>query len=105
MPSYWNGNRAYYRIKLLNINQTNIFNLNDLISAICKLSGNQFIKLDFKNYQVYAQPFDKIIISDHEKLTADLTLDNIDFNPRVFNFNAQKMEWEINDSPCKKLAP
>ncbi len=104
IPNQWtNGDRSFYRANILSINNHDIANLSDLISAVCQLAGNNFIKLDFENYQPYKQNYNEIIISSHEKLSADITLDNIDFNPRVFNFNEQKMQWEVNALPCSDL--
>jgi hypothetical protein len=89
------GNKAVYRISPTKIDDKQISNLEQFISVVSKFKDNKFTTIDFKNYQPYYQGFDSIIISSHENLTTDITLDNVDFKPRIFKFNSKNLNWDV----------
>lgn len=100
IPTYGVGydNVKSYRIKLLSLGGFAINNLDSLLSSITKLNRNKFTFIEFENYQAYHSGMDDYMISAHEILRSDITLDNADFSPRVFFFNNKELEWQLESA-------
>jgi S1-C subfamily serine protease len=95
------GDKAIYRIKPVSIGGVQVKDLNQLIQEIINLNQQKFTTLEFQNYHPYFQKFDGIMISDHENLTSDITLDSIDLKPRVFYFNQLSLDWDVSQNLLK----
>lgn len=98
IPTKWAaGNKALYRILPLKIANKAVGNLAEFTSVIKQLGDKKFTTINFQNYQPYYQGFGDIIISNHETLTTDITLDNVDFTPRIFEFESKELNWKVID--------
>lgn len=94
IPLSFNQNdREYYRLAINAIDSRPLAKLDDLIQALPDLIAKKFITVDLNNRQPFFQPFDNILISDHADLSYDITLDSIETEPRVFQYDAARLEW------------
>ena len=84
-----------YRLRITAIGNNPVHDLDSFISAIDKLNGSKYTNIDFQNYQMYYIGWNTFMNSDHELLKADITLDETDFKPRIFNLNPVTLEWEL----------
>jgi hypothetical protein len=96
VPTKWvSGNKALYRISPTKIGDKKVTTLDEFIEVIGSLGSNKFTTIDFKNYQPYYQGYNDLIISSHEVLKTDITLDNVDFKPRIFQFDDKELGWKV----------
>lgn len=91
--SFTQSDREYYRLAVSSIDSNPLSNLDDLIRVVPDLIAKKFITVDFKNRQPVFQPLDNILISDHADFSSDITLDSIETKPRVFQYDAARLEW------------
>ena len=89
--------RVFYRLSPYAISGHNISTLDAFVSVVPSLIQKAFLKIDFKNYQPYFQPFNNILVSGHSELSSDITLDSIDSKPRLMKFDNAKLEWISED--------
>jgi hypothetical protein len=95
VPAKWvSGDKALYRMTPIKIGNRKITTLNEFIEVINKLN-NKFTTIDFQNYQPYLLNFDDVVISSHDTITTDIIFDNVDFKPRVFQFNEKELDWKV----------
>ncbi len=65
---------------------------------------DQFITIRFKNYQPYYAHFgDNEIISSHNEMSADITLDFIDTNTYILQHNNVSHEWHKENIKLQPL--
>ncbi len=95
--SFTQSDRQFYRLAIQAVDFVKLSSLDDLIKVVPDLIAKKFITVDFKNRQPLFQPFDNILISDHTDLSSDITLDSIETKPRIFKYDAQKLEWVGED--------
>lgn len=91
--SFTQDDRQFYRLAISSMDSVPLSGIDDLIKVLPNLIAKKFITVDFKNRQPLFQPFDNILLSDHADFSSDLTLDSIETKPRLFKYDAQKMEW------------
>lgn len=87
------GDKAYYRLKLLSINQNKTNTLEEVVSVIRDLGDEKFLEVGLKNYQPYMTSFGPVMISAHNYLIADIMLDNVGDKARVIELNKNTHEW------------
>lgn len=62
------------------------------------ITKDKFITIRFKNYQPYYAHFGyNEIISSHDEMRADITLDSIDTKPYILKYNNVSHEWDAEN--------
>ncbi|WP_395476596.1 S1C family serine protease [Rickettsia endosymbiont of Pantilius tunicatus] len=87
-----------YRLQIFEIKDLKLNNLDDLIKLMPNITKDKFITIRFKNYQPYYAHFGyNEIISSHDEMRADITLDSIDTKPYILKYNNVSHEWDAEN--------
>lgn len=91
--SFYQNNRNFYRIEMLEFDGQKINKLSDLTPLVNKAIAKKFININYINRLPYFTSFNNNLVSTHEKLVQDITFDSIDNKPRMLKYDQDKMEW------------
>lgn len=87
-----------YRLQIFEIKDLKLNNLDDLIKLMPNITKDKFITIRFKNYQPYYAHFGyNEIISSHDEMREDITLDSIDTKPYILKYNSISHEWDAEN--------
>ncbi|HJD65612.1 S1C family serine protease [Rickettsia bellii] len=87
-----------YRLQIFEMKDLKLNNLDDLIKLMPNITKDKFITIRFKNYQPYYAHFGyNEIISSHDEMSADITLDSIDTKPYILKYNNVSYEWNTEN--------
>ncbi|MGX6959728.1 MAG: S1C family serine protease [Rickettsia endosymbiont of Pentastiridius leporinus] len=87
-----------YRLQIFEMKDLKMSNLNDLIKLMPNITKDKYITVRFKNYQPYYANFGyHELISSHDDMTADITLDSIDTKPYILKYNSVSHEWDMEN--------
>lgn len=87
-----------YRLQIFEMKDLKLNNLDDLIKFMPNITKNKFITVRFKNYQPYYANFGyNEIISSHDDMIADITLDSIDTKPYILKHNTISSDWDMEN--------
>ena len=87
-----------YRLQIFEMKDLKLNNLDDLIKLMPNIAKDKFITIRFKNYQPYYANFSyHEIISSHDEMSADITLDSIDTKPYILKYNNVSYEWDAEN--------
>ena len=87
-----------YRLQIFEIKNLKLNNIDDLIKSIPNFTKDKFITVRFKNYQPYYANFGyHELISSHNNMITDITLDSIDTKPYILKYNNASYEWSMEN--------
>ncbi|HJD55884.1 MAG TPA: S1C family serine protease [Rickettsia endosymbiont of Pyrocoelia pectoralis] len=87
-----------YRLQIFEMKDLKMSNLNDLIKFMPNITKDKYLIIRFKNYQPYYANFGyHELISSHDDMTADITLDSIDTKPYILKYNNVSYEWDMEN--------
>ncbi|WP_041808831.1 S1C family serine protease [Rickettsia canadensis] len=87
-----------YRLQMLEIKDLNLSNIDDLVKFLPAITKEKFITVRFRNYQPYYANFGyNELISSHNNMIADVTLDSIDIKPYILKYNTISHDWDMEN--------
>lgn len=94
IPAYVRFNsQITYRLKVNQLDNHRISNLESLIRALPQVIAKKFITIDFTNYQPIVEHFNGTLQSGHNHMSSDLTLDALDKKPRILRYDSTAGDW------------
>lgn len=85
-----------YRLQIFKMKDLKLNNIDGLVNALPNITKDKYLTVRFKNYQPYYTNFGyHELISSHDDMTADITLDSIDTKPYILKYNNISHEWDM----------
>ncbi len=83
-----------YRLQIFEMKDLPLSNLDDLVKFLPAITKEKFITVRFRNYQPYYANFGyNELISSHDDMIADVTLDSIYTKPYILKYNTISHDW------------
>lgn len=95
-PFFSNAGKIRYYIKIDNIANYQVSNLNDLIKNIPDISKKEYYSIYYYNY-LASQGFNGVYYFSHDYLISDIRNSLYDAKPRIFKFDNNQYIWQINE--------
>ncbi|WP_041405091.1 MULTISPECIES: S1C family serine protease [spotted fever group] len=87
-----------YRLQIFEMKDLALSNLDDLVKFLPAITKEKFITVRFRNYQPYYANFGyNELISSHDDMIADVTLDSIDTKPSILKYNTIAHDWDMEN--------
>ncbi|KJV98494.1 PDZ domain family protein [Rickettsia amblyommatis str. Darkwater] len=87
-----------YRLQIFEMKDLALSNLDDLVKFLPAITKEKFITVRFRNYQPYYANFGyNELISSHDDMIADVTLDSIDTKPYILKYNTISHDWDMEN--------
>ncbi|WP_085065623.1 S1C family serine protease [Rickettsia peacockii] len=87
-----------YRLQIFEMKDLALSNLDDLVKCLPAITKEKFITVRFRNYQPYYANFGyNELISSHDDMIADVTLDSIDTKPYILKYNTISHDWDMEN--------
>ncbi|MEY4464352.1 MAG: hypothetical protein RLZZ81_1323 [Pseudomonadota bacterium] len=87
-----------YRLQIFEMKDLALSNLDDLVKLLPAITKEKFITVRFRNYQPYYANFGyNELISSHDDMIADVTLDSIDTKPYILKYNTVSHDWDMEN--------
>lgn len=99
IPTYFTRDyKNVYRLQIFEMKDLKLSNIDDLIKFLPNITKDKFITVRFRNYQPYYANFGyNELISSHDDMIADITLDSIDTKPYILKYNTISYDWDMED--------